>query len=473
MSLQLKAARDPTLDDETPPAAEAQTAEAAAPDRLQPPPPLSAKSPCGPDLDLEGDGAFQNFDALVSGMLPDDYFRWVKKPSDQKPELPPMLREADALMARTQDLRLYALDAKLSLLNQDFARFVRDLAWIAALLIHRWDDVHPRVEGGDFGLRQFQLQSLEDQSSVLLPLDYVTIVESSRLGSLSYRAQKVATGAATARVDTKLDARGQPQVEYEEKFMPGSAIERLLRDIEIETLEEAYERLETAAAAIAAIEATTQTKWGDENAVKLDLLSPLVGEMRIFIYEALVRRDPARAPPPPPGPAHEDEKGEAGASAGPSTPASFQSLAEVDAALAAALGYFKTREPSSPALWLVAQARETLGKNLYEVMKMLAPAHADTARVFVGPDSSFTVLLKTLAPAASPPVERRDAEPSPSRAAALSAIDAVANHLRRVEPSSPAPFLLERARSLAARDFVNLLYDVLPEKALAVLKKGD
>jgi type VI secretion system protein ImpA len=64
------------------------------------------------------------------------------------------------------------------------------------------------------------------------------------------------------------------------------------------------------------------------------------------------------------------------------------------------------------------------------------------------------------------------AEPAPSRAAALTLIDAVAGHMQRAEPSSPAPYLLERARSLASRDFVSLLSDLLPDEAIASLKKG-
>jgi type VI secretion system protein ImpA len=44
--------------------------------------------------------------------------------------------------------------------------------------------------------------------------------------------------------------------------------------------------------------------------------------------------------------------------------------------------------------------------------------------------------------------------------------------MQRAEPSSPVPFLLDRARNLASRDFVSLLYDVLPEEAIANLKNG-
>jgi type VI secretion system protein ImpA len=153
-------------------------------------------------------------------------------------------------------------------------------------------------------------------------------------------------------------------------------------------------------------------------------------------------------------------------------PTAFASRAEVDAALAAALGYFAAAEPTSPSLLLIRQAREMLGKNLYEVMQLLAAQHADNARVSVGPDGAFSVPVKILAGAPSSPFERAQPEPATSRAAALALIDAVAQHMQRAEPSSPVPYLLERAKNLATRDFVNLLHDVLSDEAIAALKKG-
>ena len=105
-------------------------------------------------------------------------------------------------------------------------------------------------------------------------------------------------------------------------------------------------------------------------------------------------------------------------------------------------------------------------------MKLLAPNHADAARVFVGPDGAFTVPVSGLSGAPSAEFTRADAAPSPSRAAALALIDSVASHMRRVEPSSPAPYLLDRAKALASRDFLSLLQDVLPEDDLASMKNG-
>jgi type VI secretion system protein ImpA len=56
-----------------------------------------------------------------------------------------------------------------------------------------------------------------------------------------------------------------------------------------------------------------------------------------------------------------------------------------------------------------------------------------------------------------------------NRGQALGLLDQVAAYFRNVEPSSPVPFLIDRARELAQRDFLSLLRDVLPEGALKTL----
>ena len=149
-------------------------------------------------------------------------------------------------------------------------------------------------------------------------------------------------------------------------------------------------------------------------------------------------------------------------------------MAEIDAALGAALRYFETREPSSAAVLLIGQARQVLGKNLYDVMKLLAPAHADHARIFVGAEPSFTVPVSSISTNGgySEQFEPQETAPAASRAAAIALIDNVAAHMRRVEPSSPAPYLLDRAKALASRDFLSLLKDVLSEDALSQMKGG-
>ena len=54
----------------------------------------------------------------------------------------------------------------------------------------------------------------------------------------------------------------------------------------------------------------------------------------------------------------------------------------------------------------------------------------------------------------------------------FSLMEQVATHLRAVEPSNPAPYLLDRARALAARDFLSLLGEVFSAEELETMKNG-
>jgi type VI secretion system protein ImpA len=50
-----------------------------------------------------------------------------------------------------------------------------------------------------------------------------------------------------------------------------------------------------------------------------------------------------------------------------------------------------------------------------------------------------------------------------SRQDAIRALDAAAEFFRRNEPSSPVPLLVDRAKRLVAKDFLEVLADVAPE----------
>ena len=422
---------------------------------------VSEDDPCGPDLDLEGDTEFMNFIAAVEGQLPASYYGFNRAAID----FSAAALGAEKLLKRTLDLHLLALMAKLAILNRDLAAFAERLGNIAWLVSKHWEAANPKA-GEDYSGRIAQLTTLEDSAVVFLPLQYAPLIETNREGSLSYRDQLLASGAAQPRSVTLYDLRGQKQTTEPEKFMPAASIERALNDVEIAKLAGVVATLASVSASIQTINAVTTEHVGYENAVALPKLAKLVSDMTEFLRAALVRRDPSLAPPP--AAAQADSEAPSAAA----TPPAFASRAEVDAALASAFGYFAASEPTSPALLLIRQAREMLGKNLYEVMKLLAPPHADAARVFVGPDGAFTVPVKSLSNAPTVALESAPTEPAASRAAAIALIDAVAAHMQKAEPSSPVPYLLDRARNLATRDFLSLLQDLLSDEAIAALKKG-
>ena len=347
--------------------------------------------------------------------------------------------------------------AKLAILNRDLGGFAHRFAVLARLLVDHWDEVHPRGEDGDFTARIAQLSTLDDAPVVIFPLQYTPLAETQRDGILTFRAQMVATGEAKPR---------------ESETLPNAAaIDKILTGCEMSRLAETFKALREIKSAIAGIGAVLTERVGFEQTLSFDGLSPLVDRMIAFIHAALARRDPSVAPC---SAGRGGEQLPADVTA-PAAPSEFASLTEVDAALAAALGYFEKMEPSSAAVLLIGQARQLLGKNLYEVMKVLTPAYADKARIFVGADAAFTIQVSSIPAngAEAEPLDRAEAAPAPSRAAALTLIESVAAHLRVVEPSSPLPYLLDRAKALAARDFLTLMKDILSEEAIAGLKRGD
>src|SRR6185437_3806920 len=99
----------------------------------------------------------------------------------------------------------------------------------------------------------------------------------------------------------------------------------------------------------------------------------------------------------------------------------IRSNADATAALAAVVEYFSWREPSSPALLLVRQAEQLIGKPFLEVMRILVPEHFDQAKVCIGGDHAFELpvgRLAEFAPALEPPnrpreVENGGGEPAP------------------------------------------------------------
>jgi type VI secretion system protein ImpA len=413
--------------------------------------PVSADAPCGPDLDAEGDPEFMNFMAAIEGQLPAAFFSFDRKSID--------FDEANAvgekLLARSHDIRLLILLAKLSILNKDVDRFAHWLVTLAQSLADHWDAVHPRSENGDFVARIAQLSTLNDGPVVVLPLQYAPLVETERDGVLNFRAQLVALGEVKPR-----DGDNLPN---------GVAIDKILLNGDMSRLAQTFKSLQGIKSSIGQIRTTLIERVGFEQTPSFEALSPLVDRMNSFIHAAVARRDPSIAAPMPmeeAPPAHADNSsGQTG---------EFASVAEVDAALEAALGYFERMEPSSAAVPLISQTRQLLGKNLYEVMKLLTPNYADNARIFVGAEGAFTVSVNSVLANESvvAPPDRQRIPPAPSRAAALMLIDGVAAHMRLVEPSSPAPYLLDRAKALASRDFLSLLKDLLSEDALSNLKRG-
>ena len=257
-------------------------------------PVVSPDDPCGPDLDLNDDIGYLNFLAAIEGSLPGSYYAFNRQAID----FGAAFKTIDALLRRTLDVRLLIIGAKLAILNRDLAGFVTRIESIAWLLGAYWSEAHPRAQAYDIGVRDAQLMTLDDKAVIVLPLQYAPLVDAGRQGVLSYRDHLVATGAVNPRHISIWNMRGEQQQIEEEKFMAPSAIDHLLREVDIERLSKAYDTVRSLARALQSISGTVaarsvSTSWRFE----FKSLDPVVKGMAEFLLAALAARDPLLALP--------------------------------------------------------------------------------------------------------------------------------------------------------------------------------
>jgi type VI secretion system protein ImpA len=441
--------------------AAAPAAAEAAPDRQVLDPavaalcaPITEADPCGPALDLDGDADYLNFFAHVEGTLPTNFFSLEDgKPFDPSTiDIDGQLASLKALLTRTRDIRLLVAQARLSILNRNLAGFATNLAAIAEWLDKFWDAVHPRPQNGDLNARLLSILAL-DLPTVIFPLQYAPLV-----GSITYRAWMIAKGEAKLRP-------GDPVLDV-------AAIAKALQDAPPAKLAAAHKQVTLIDTSLGAIRNAFLMRGSSAG---LQSISALVDKMRAFIDQY------AGAPAPMEAAAAVVESGDASRAQKDTLPAPASTVEATDA-LAAIADYYSHSEPSSPALPLVRQAHQLVGKSFLEVMTVLVPSQVDKAAFQIGTDQVFELpvgkLTAGLATTASAPAHANGAgEEAPpeqgrpryrvqSRSQAIALLEQVQQYFHRSEPSSPVPMLCQRAGALAERDFMNVLRDVLPKSAL-------
>jgi type VI secretion system protein ImpA len=407
--------------------------------------PLSEADPCGPDLDFDGDADYLNFFAQSEGLLPSSFFSTEDgKAFDRATvDLPRQIEAIKPLWERSRDLRLLMIRARLSILDRNLGGFAVSVAAIAQWLENFWEDVHPRGPDGNFVARVAALGAL-DLPTVVFPLQYTPLCEGRRTGAVTYRAWMIATGEVKPRAG--------------EQKQPSSALTETVGQAPTEVLAATRRHIRMLKASLGRIR-DVFGKHG--SSAGLETLPALVDKIQAFVDPRAALGDQKRT-----------AEGKDTAPAG-DAPAS---LADAQQALAAIAAYYSRSEPSSPALPLVRQAHQLIGKSFFEVMSILVPAQLDKAAFQIGADQFFELPVNKLsklpdgaAPAASPATSNSGKAAQyrvSSRAQAIELLEQVQRFFRHAEPSSPVPMLCERARGFAERDFMGVLREVLPKAAL-------
>src|SRR5262245_61411270 len=290
--------------------------------------PFSDTDPCGPDLDMEGDADYLNFFAGVEGVLPTTFFSVEDgSPFDRSTvDIKGQLDAIKPLLARTRDIRLLVLQARLLILNKDLGGFARNLAATAYWLEKFWDAVHPRPQPGD-AARSGAISSL-DLPTVMFPLQYAPMVEARRLGPISYRTWMIAIGEVKPR-------NGEVQ-------LPQATVTEAISTADPEVLAATRKNIALVKTSLDSIRNVFLTNG---ESAGLDKLSPLAATIRAFIDPQATAADADAA-------ADGDSDLAAAGEVGPAP----TSLAQASEALAAIADYYSRSEPSSPILLLVRQA---------------------------------------------------------------------------------------------------------------------
>lgn len=421
---------------------------------------ISTTDPCGADLDAAGDADYLNFFAQAEGVLPRSFFSAEDgRPFDRTSvDLAGQIGAIAPLWERSRDLRLLIVRARLSILNRDLGGFAVALAAAAEWLERYWEQVHPQAAGDDASARVAALSAL-DLPTVVFPLQYAPLCEDRRLGPVTYRGWMIATGEAKPRPGEQKHAT--------------SALSDAIAHADSDAIAATRKHLGMLKASLARVRGAFLMRGLSSG---IESLPGLVDKIQALV-------DPRAAEEAETQAAEGDGGWAAARSSERANDGMPTSLAEARSALAAIADYYSVSEPSSPVLPLVRQAHQLIGKSFFEVMNILLPAQMDKAAFQIGADQFFELPVGKLSKLSEVPAAAQDgmspsgAVPSPdgaagipyrvrSRAQAIGLLEQVQRYFRQSEPSSPVPMLCDRARSLAERDFMGVLRDVLPKAAL-------
>jgi type VI secretion system protein ImpA len=321
---------------------------------LQPLP--DADAPCGPDLEYDND--FLALTQAVAG-----------KPESQfGPAEPPEWRKAvdiaAGLLERSRDLRVAVEWGRSVLHLNGYAALLPALTLINGLLESHWDHVHPMPDDGDSYGRVNALTLLREPAGLLGALRDARVVEDRAIGLLLMRDIESALGLAPV-------SPGRSDVSKDQASKMLSAA--------LDKTPELRERLKEGVVLVKQAMSLVSDRLGSE----APDLRPL---------HALMNGAAGLLPPEATAVEAEGEESEGGAGGGGRARGLSGAVSSREEALRAidlVIEYLERAEPTNPAPLFLRRARQLVGHNFLQLMKVLAPdALAEVARVVgVDPDT--------------------------------------------------------------------------------------
>lgn len=324
--------------------------------------PVSAEAPCG--ADLEYDAAFLELEQAARGKAEQAMGDAVI--AAEEPDWRDVGTRAQALFARTKDLRVGVHLTRAWLDLHGLPGFAQGLALIHQLLERFWDGVHPPLDADDDNdptLRLNALLSLADADGLLGAVRRAPLISSRRVGVFSLQgAARGQSGAAGAPDAATLGAAWQDSAP-EARAATATAIG-------------------DARTTLRAMEAFLAQQVG---AAQVPDFAPLARTLREadLLLAAVSGGATTQAPSGAPEVSSSDAAAPVSAGAGGNGSGPIRSPADVASALDRICEYYARHEPSSPLPVLLRRARRLVGKDFVAIIGDLAPdamAQIDTLR---------------------------------------------------------------------------------------------
>ena len=443
--------------------------------------PTDDAPPTGLDLEAQDDDDFIGYYYEAEGRLPERYFTPGLAPDGSEdrlfdPRSVSFAREGKQigdLLRRSRDLRLTSLLARFAILSgrlEDFA----DAVEATATLMQIWpNEAHPRIDRSA-AERRGAIEALNTQPTVVMPLLHLSLLPT---GDVTLRRHMVATGRADARAS--------------EEGLDGSTdvLGPLRSDANRAQVAKTQADLTRAAAALNMIAQLAASHAKAPFSPDLAAVRTAVSDMQAMIssarpdlpgWSASADAAPAADPGYPQlggAPAEGAPVAAAipAAPQAPALPADVPVIADRDTALAAlkaAEAWMALREPSSPSLLLITQARLLVGAPLVQALETLLPAQAGGAVLNIGHGSGFALPMERLKSLSSAGQENRPeaaalppAPPITDRRGLTACLIGVETYYSMHEPASPVPLLLLKARDMLTKRFDAIVAELIAAPA--------
>ncbi|WP_310384848.1 type VI secretion system protein TssA [Roseateles sp.] len=324
----------------------------------------SEASPCGPDL--EYDNEFLALTQAAAGK-PESQFGPAELPVWRN-----VVGMAEALMARTRDLRIAILWLRGCLHTQGYGAFPVGLKLLHGLISSHWTPIHPLPDpdDGDPYARVNALTLLRENEGLLGDLRAALLVEDRSIGLLSVRAVELALGLATARSDE--ETLGQGPV----KQMLAAA---LAKDAGLRA------QCQEAVTQVRQLTAALNEALGSEQAPDLrPLYSISNGVLSCLPADEATEATSDQAAE------GANERAPGGAAAGASSKkglsGSVNSREDAIRAIAMVCEYLERAEPANPAQLFLRRGSQLINQNFLQLMKLLAPDALSGVAGLVGVD---------------------------------------------------------------------------------------